>query len=170
MAPNDSQDCSRIEDVPGLVSRLYEIVDELEEIFRGRHFTPDGHLVGSLGESLAAYMFGLTLNAASTAAHDAVTKDGVRVEVKATQRRGVSLSASASPWGDERLLALRLTRHGPPEVVYNGPADAVWSAAGPAQKNGQRTISLTVLRQLNAKVHDDDRLPEVRTLNSAEWD
>jgi hypothetical protein len=40
--------------VPALVSRLYEIVDELEEIFPGRHFTPDGHLVGSLGESLAA--------------------------------------------------------------------------------------------------------------------
>lgn len=169
MAPNDSQDWSRIEEVPALVSRLYEIVDELEEIFPGRHFTPVGHLVGSLGESLAAYMFGLTLNAASTAAHDAMTKDGVRVEIKATQRRGVSLSASASPSQDERLLALRLNRQGPPEVVYNGPADTVWSAARPAQKNGQRTISLTLLRRLNAKVHDDDRLPEVRRLNPSEW-
>ncbi len=82
-----------------MVARLYEIVDELETIFPGRHFTPDGHLVGSLGESLAAYMFGLTLTAASTTVHDAVTQDGVRVEIKATQRRGVAAISSGKPCG-----------------------------------------------------------------------
>jgi hypothetical protein len=82
----------------------------------------------------------------------------------------VSLSALASPSHGERLLALRLNRQGPPEVVYNGPADTVWAAAGRAQKNGQRTITLTPLRQLNAKVDDRDRLPEVRRLNPAQWD
>jgi hypothetical protein len=40
--------------VPGLRTRLYEITDELENMF-GRKFTPDGHLVGSLGEAMAVY-------------------------------------------------------------------------------------------------------------------
>ena len=30
--------------------KLYELVHELEQIHPGRHFTPDGHMVGSLGE------------------------------------------------------------------------------------------------------------------------
>lgn len=168
-AHDAEDDLPRIEEVPALVAKLYQVVDELQSIFPGRYFTPDGHLVGSLGESLAAYMFGLTLTTASTTAHDAVTEDGVRVEIKATQRKRVALSASASPSPQERLIALYLDRHGPPEVVYNGPADRVWSAAGGAQKNGQRVISLTRLRQLNAEVDDNDRLVEVRHLDLAKW-
>ena len=34
-----------VERVPGLVGRLYKIVSELEALFPGRYFTPDGHLV-----------------------------------------------------------------------------------------------------------------------------
>jgi hypothetical protein len=53
-----SPDWRRIDEVPRLIAHLYEVVDAPEDIFPGRHFTPDGHLVGSLGESLAAYVFG----------------------------------------------------------------------------------------------------------------
>ena len=158
-----------VREVPGLVARLYEIVDRLEEIFPGRHFTPDGHLVGSLGESLAAYAFGLTLNPASTVACDAVTGDGVRVEIKATQGNTVALSAAASPSPDEQLLVLRLHRQGPPEVVYNGPADRVWAVAGPVQSNGQRRVGLATLRQLNGTVEPTRRLPEVRLFQAGHW-
>lgn len=35
-----------------LVRDLYTTVNELESMFPGRHFTPDGHMVGSLGECL----------------------------------------------------------------------------------------------------------------------
>jgi hypothetical protein len=35
------QDWSRIDEVPALVSRLYDVVDELGEIFPGRHFSPE---------------------------------------------------------------------------------------------------------------------------------
>ncbi|MBW8042608.1 MAG: hypothetical protein FVQ85_21795 [Planctomycetes bacterium] len=40
--------------IPSIVQELYSIVDRLEELFPGRRFTPDGHLVGSIGEVLAA--------------------------------------------------------------------------------------------------------------------
>lgn len=49
------------ERLPQLVAELYRVVNELEAMFPGRHFTPDGHLVGSLGECLAAHHYGLQL-------------------------------------------------------------------------------------------------------------
>ena len=39
------------------VQKLIGIVNELEVDFPGRHFTLDGHLVGSIGEVMAAYYY-----------------------------------------------------------------------------------------------------------------
>jgi hypothetical protein len=69
---------------PQLVAALYEVVAELEAMFPGRHFTPDGHLVGSIGEALASYHYGVTLSSASTECHDGEC-EGRSVQVKATQ-------------------------------------------------------------------------------------
>lgn len=74
--------------IPDIVERLYEIVHELEQQFPGRRFTPDGHMVGSLGEVLAEYRYKLKLFRASTERHDAETQDGRRVQIKATQGTG----------------------------------------------------------------------------------
>ena len=48
-------------EVPALLVALYRVVDRLEAIFPGRKFTPDRHLVGSIGEAVAARMFDLRL-------------------------------------------------------------------------------------------------------------
>ena len=50
---------------------LYSASDGLERMFPGRKFTLDGHLVGSIGEVVAAFIFDLDLNPASTLSHDA---------------------------------------------------------------------------------------------------
>ena len=71
-----------IDSIPGVVKRLYELVSELERSFPGRPFTPDGHLVGSLGEVLASHYYDLELLPCSTECHDAQTKDGRLVQVK----------------------------------------------------------------------------------------
>ncbi len=55
-----------------LVKQLYSTVSELETMFPGRHFTPDGHMVGSLGECLVADAFGLELLTASNKGFDAI--------------------------------------------------------------------------------------------------
>ena len=36
-----------------LVASIYDAVNQLGKLFPGRHFTPDGIMVGSLGEVLA---------------------------------------------------------------------------------------------------------------------
>lgn len=78
-----------------LVRRLYKTVDELERMFPGRHFTPDGHLIGSLGECLVISAYGLTLMPASTKGYDAVSKTGTKVEIKATQSNAVAFRSEA---------------------------------------------------------------------------
>ena len=91
------------EHVPELVRRLYALVGEFEALFPGRAFTPDGHLVGSIGEVMAAYRYNLTLHRASSTAHDAVAPNGTQVEIKATQ--GTSVALRAEP---EQLIVLHL--------------------------------------------------------------
>lgn len=73
-----------------LVKQLYATVNELEAMFPGRHFTPDGHMVGSLGECLVADAYNLELKAASNKGFDAVTETGLEVEIKATQSNSVA--------------------------------------------------------------------------------
>ena len=140
--------------VSQLVKRLYGIVGELEALFPGRKFTPDGHLVGSLGEVVAAQKYGLTLLPASTDVHDAVGPDGRKVQIKATQGRSVALSSRP-----DFLIVLRLRPDGGTEEIYNGPGGPPWKHCGPLQKNGQRRISFTALRKLLESVPTKDRIP-----------
>lgn len=126
-------------------------------MFPGRRFTPDGHLVGSVGEVIAAYMFSLDLSPASTKGHDATTRDGRKVEVKLTQGRSVALRHEP-----EHLIVLHRPKGGPVRVAYNGPGTLAWAAAGARQSNGQCPISLARLSVLWTEVAEADRLPERR--------
>jgi hypothetical protein len=47
----------------------------------------------------------------------------------------------------ERLIVLRIVSPEQAEIVYDGTGAPVWAAAGKMQKNGQRKISLTKLRE-----------------------
>ena len=142
------------ERVPELVGRLYALVGEFQALFPGRSFTPDGHLVGSIGEVLAAYRYNLLLHTASKAGHDAVARDGRQVEVKATQ--GSSVALRSEP---EHLLVLHLGKDGRATEIYNGPGATVWERCGRMQPNGQRAISLFRLRELMSSVPSSHRLP-----------
>lgn len=155
----NNPDHSAIGEIPGLVSQFQVIVMRLEELFPGRRFTLDGHLVGSLAEVIAAYMYDIELLPGSHKCHDGrCRRTGVNVQIKGTQRSRVTMYAEP-----DHLIVLRLAA-GRAEEVYNGPGAAPWAAAGPLAKNGQRTISLTTLRRLAQDIPLDKRLPLVRTI------
>jgi hypothetical protein len=148
-----------ISKLPAKISSLYGIVEELEALFPGRHFTPDGHLVGSIGEVLAAYYYDLELLPASATIHDAKTKDGIMVQIKATQRNLVGIRAEP-----DHLIVLGINKHGVSEVIYNGPGKLAWEESGKMQKNGQRGISRSKLSTLMNQVSEAEKLPRVRQL------
>jgi hypothetical protein len=152
-------DQSAIDEIPGLVSQLQAIVMRLEDLFPGRRFTLDGHLVGSLAEVIAAYMYNIELLPASHECHDGrCLRTGINVQIKGTRRSRVAMYAEA-----DHLIVLRLAA-GRAEEIYNGPGAGPWAAAGPVAKNGQRTISLAKLRGLAQEVPADRRLPLVRAI------
>lgn len=138
------------------IKTLYRVSQELEELFPGRHYTPDGHMIGSIGEALAACCYGLTLFDASAETHDAKAPDGRLVQIKATQIDRVALSSEPN-W----LLVLQIHPDGTFSEVYNGPGELAWVHCWEKQKNGQRPISLAKLRSLQVKVPEADRLKRI---------
>lgn len=143
-----------IDELPALVARLYQVVEELEALFPGRHFTPDGHLVGSLGEVWAQYLYELELHPASHAVHDGLAPCGRQVQVKATQGNDY-VDIGSEP---EHLVVLRLLRDQPPEEVYNGPGALAWQSCNKPQKSGERSIALGTLRKLMLQVEPELRI------------
>ncbi|MBE0435210.1 MAG: hypothetical protein IBX56_05330 [Methylomicrobium sp.] len=117
-----------------LVKQLYATVNELEAMFPGRHFTPDGHMVGSLGECLVADAYNLELKTAS------------------------SVAFRSQP---QHTIIIKILRDGTFEEIYNGPGALVWDqfTGKRLPSNGQFQISLNKLRQLNQTVAQSDRVP-----------
>jgi len=110
----------------------------------GRSVSPDGHLVGSLGEIYAARTLNLTLETASNAGFDARDEQGRTVEIKTTTRSSISLSASGTL--AERLIVVKLdSTSGEASIAFDGPAEQAWALAGKPQKNGQQRLSLSTL-------------------------
>lgn len=144
-----------------LVADLHRVVEALEALHPGRKFTPDGHLVGSLGEVAAVALFDLTLRTASNKGCDAITGDGRTVEIKATYgNNSVGVRRSSHGIADA-LIVLKLSKDGGVEVVYNGPYALAHTLIEdkPSTSNGQVSMRLGRLRALDATVPDDARVP-----------
>ncbi|WP_232112135.1 DUF6998 domain-containing protein [Salinivibrio proteolyticus] len=141
-----------------LVKQLYATVNELEAMFPGRYFTPDGHMVGSLGECLVADAYNLELKTASNKGYDAVTETGVEVEIKATQSNSVAFRSQP-----QHAIVIKILRDGTFEEIYNGPGALVWELFKGKQlpSNGQFQVSLSKLRQLHQTVAHSDRVPMI---------
>ena len=132
--------------LPEPVAKVYEAIAELEATFPERKFTMDGHLVGSIGEVVAAEALGLKLHPMSKPGHDAYdAKDNVDVQIKMTAGKSVAMYATC-----ERLVVLQIISPKEAEIVYDGPGQRVWEQAGKVAKNGQRVIGLHKLRKIAA--------------------
>ena len=139
----------------GLVKDLYKIVSELESMFPGRHFTPDGHMVGSLGECLVADAYGLELRTASNKGFDAISSSGVKVEIKATQSTRVAFRSCP-----EHAIVIKILTDGTFEEFYNGSGSRIWElfSGKPLPSNGQYQIALSKLATLNRQVPESEKL------------
>ena len=142
------------------IRELYSIVRKLEHDYEKheRHFTLDGHLIGSIGEVYAAERYGIKLFISSKETHDGTAPDGRLVQIKATQRKSIGIGSEP-----KFLIVLHISEQGEFEEIYNGPGYNVWDQVKDKllPKNGQYQVSLSKLRELNAKVANEDRIPAV---------
>lgn len=139
-----------LEFVRSNISKLLKIVDELEENYPGRKFTLDGHLLGSIGEVLAQYYYGVELLPNSTSVHDA-TKDGKSIQIKITQ--GNSVDINKIP---DYLIVLFLKKNEQKVYeVYNGPGHIVLNGVKKT-KSGWYNRSLNKLSTYNKTVKEEE--------------
>lgn len=138
------------------IKQLYSTVEELESMFLGRHFTPDGHMVGSIGECLVADVYGLNLMPASNKGYDAISTSGLQVEIKATQSNSVAFRSQP-----EHTIVIKILPNGTFEEIFNGPGNLVWQQfhGKSLPTNGQYQISLNKLKELNKLVGESPRIP-----------
>jgi hypothetical protein len=129
--------------LPKAVAKIYEAVEELKTAYPGRPFTPDGHLVGSIGEVVARETFGFELYAPSNKGHDAKCATRGDVEVKITAGDSVSFRRACN-----HLIALKIVSPHEAMIIYDGPAAGIWEDAGETASNGQRRVSLAKLKRL----------------------
>lgn len=144
--------------IPDKVRQLVTIVEELENEFPGRRFTLDGHLVGSIGEVMAAYYYGIELYKASTPKHDGIV-DGREVQIKITQQDNIVINAEP-----DYLIVLYLTRDGSVYEVYNGPGKAPWGTASKRDSHRNRHMMVNKLMALDAMVLPGDRIAALKPI------
>lgn len=136
------------------VLQLIQIVHNLEQTFKGRHFTLDGHLVGSIGEVLASYHYGIKLYEASTAIHDGEALDGKKVQIKMTQ--GNTIVISEQP---DYLIALFMNRKtGEVQEIYNGPGEVPYMKSYEYKKHNNRYMSVSMLCSEDARIIPNERI------------
>lgn len=144
-----------MENVKGQVQRLIEIVKELETDFPGRHFPVDGHLVGRIGEVMAAYYYGVELYKASEKGYDGEV-DGKRVQIKISQQDNIVI-----PHEPDYLIVMYLRKNGDIFEVYNGPGKLAWDIASKRDSHNNRHMMVNKLMALDATIPDEHRIKQV---------
>lgn len=147
-----SYSAEKMDGIKDKIQRLIGIVKELEEDFPGRHFTLDGHLVGSIGEVMASYFYGISLYSASAPAHDGEV-DGKKVQIKITQQEDIVINEEP-----DYLLVLYLSKNGDVYEIYNGKGKAPWESASKRDSHNNRHMRVNKLMELDAVVAMEDRL------------
>ena len=138
------------------VQEMFRTVAELEEAFPGRHFTLDGHLVGSIGEVLAAYYYGIKLYTASEPLHDGLDVDGREVQIKITQQDNIVISGEP-----KYLVVLYLTKAGDVYEVYNGPGGKPWNMYPQEDSHNNRHMLVNKLMEFDTTVAPEERIKTV---------
>ena len=149
----------KIEMIRDKVQKMIGIVAELEEEFPGRHFTLDGHLVGSIGEVMAAYYYGIELYKASSEKHDGIVA-GREVQIKITQQDDIVINAEP-----DYLLVLYLTRKGDVYEVYNGPVQVPWNTSSKGDSHNNRHMRLNKLMELDTMVSAENRIERIHPID-----
>lgn len=141
-----------MEETKKLIRKLYKIVDELGSLHPNRKFSLDGILVGSLGEVMAEYHYGIELLKTNTKGHDG-RKNGKNIQIKTTQRESIHIGVKC-----EHLIAVKLQEDGTIDEIYNGPGNLVWDLVknNKLPKNGLYPISKKKLELI--KVHKRNKI------------
>jgi len=140
------------------IIKLLQIVDDLQQAHPTKKFTLDGRLVGDIGEILVEEHYDVSLFEGMRRHHDGVSKDGRKVQIKATMKENLTFPADHIP---EYYLGIKINRNGSFVEVFNGPgtvaAKAVEGRKPP--KTNLHSISVRALAELGRGVNAEEGIP-----------
>lgn len=147
---------SAVRDVYSACYRLSKISNDL------RPFTPDGRMVGDIGEVIAAFYYGVTLHKGGYHNWDGEYK-GRMVQIKTTGGKETYLKEPPEDgYRDGLLLVFQINRQtGEFSQAYNGDIQRVWNALQNRKidKSGAKMVGLDRLKQLQKEVDAKDVIP-----------
>ncbi|MBI5574120.1 MAG: hypothetical protein HY919_06175 [Elusimicrobia bacterium] len=142
------------------IRNLYDAVNELQSAFGNRHFTPDGKMVGDIGEAIAELVYDLKIDNNSLKHWDGywtnLKGEKRKVQIRATQGDWTYLK---KPPHNGTFLLIKINTDGTFKTVYNGDIMTVWNKRKHL-KSKEKTISLKELEQLNKTVVTSEKIPE----------
>ena len=139
------------------VQVIYKAVKSLTKRY-GRKFTPDGVLVGTLGEVLAEEKYDLELLPPKTEAFDATDCRRRKVQIRCNQGNTTPIKKGATR---AMFLALKLLPDGSIEEIFNGPASVSHqlTEGRKADSAGFAELSHKKLCKLMESVPKSERIP-----------
>ncbi|MGB7910711.1 MAG: hypothetical protein WCF59_00645 [Desulfobaccales bacterium] len=142
------------------IAEIYKIANELGRAFGIDRCTPDGHLLGAIGQIAAKIAFNLEFGRPKDE-HNCTWSTGskkIDVQVRCTGRGSIALRKEP-----DHLIALEIAESGRIRLLFNGPGNSVWSRIE-HQKNSQKYVSLKVVVQAQQAVDVKDRIPIVKNI------
>ena len=141
----------QIDQLKEAIKDLYLSVDRLHDSFPRRQFTPDGRMIGDIGEAIASLEFNVIIDEKSKKHWDGYRIDSIgkerKVQVKTTQKDETYLK---EPPGEGDLLVFKIYRNGIWKCCYDGPISRVWRALAEQKPDntGAKLISLNRLKEI----------------------
>lgn len=130
---------------------LYLAVKKMNAAFPDKPFTPDGRMVGDIGEAIGAIKYGVILDKKLRKHWDGYRIDAIEdkreVQIKTTQKDETYLK---KPPHDGDLLVFRISENGDWECCYDGEIMKVWNSLSKqnADSTGAKIIKLRKLKKL----------------------
>ena len=140
----------------GYIRQIYGAVNGLREIFPERKFTPDGRMVGDIGEVIGQYYYGIQLHKSATQKGSDGIYKGRLVQIKCTQKDETYIKSD-----HDLFLVIKIFPDGSWEEVYNGDGKRVWNEFKTSKKYDP-IISLKRLKELNKQVKQEDKIRRIK--------
>jgi len=137
------------------IAMIYDIANELGREFNKTKCTPDGHLLGAIGQIAAKIAFGLDFGSIIEG-HNCTWSDEdkiINIQVRCTGRGSIALRKEP-----EYLIALEISESGKIYLLYNGPGEFVWEKVK-GQKQPQKYASKNQLMDAQLKVSLKSKIP-----------
>jgi len=130
------------------IASIYGIANELGREFNISKCTPDGHLLGAIGQIAAKIAFGLNFGS-NKKEHNCTWSDQdriINIQVRCTGRGSIALREEP-----EYLIAIEIFESGKLSLLYNGPGKFLWNQVK-KQKQPQKYASKNQLMEAQSEV------------------